>query len=151
MAEDIHDERRSQDCMYYEYLVLQSIFTSPSLSPSPPPPLLPFIPLSFPSPSPSLLLPFIPGPLSPSSHLNFQCMLHTSHPDKEIVLQILGLLRLITLNANLKAQDLLYEEISNRDSVFCGRVYMLLEDVISTFKETWAKLDSCITSVFITV
>ena len=97
-------------------------------------------PLSLP-PSPSLL-PLLPSP-SLSFSPSFQCMLHMSHPDKEIVLQILGLLRLITLNANLKAQDFLYEEISNRDSVFCARVYMLLEDVISTFKETWAKLDTC--------
>ena len=68
-------------------------------------------------------------------------MAHLNYDNPEIVLQILGLLRLFTDDANIESQKVIFEEISgDRDSVFCRRVYELLEEVISTFSETWAKL-----------
>ncbi len=66
-------------------------------------------------------------------------MSHLNHDNPEIVLQILGILRLMTLNANVEAQDAVFSEISDRDSAFCRRVHGRLEGVISTFSETWAK------------
>ena len=71
-------------------------------------------------------------------------MAHLNYDNPEIILQILGLLRLFTDDANIESQKVIFEEISgDRNSVFCRRVYELLEEVISTFSETWAKLVQC--------
>ena len=58
-----------------------------------------------------------------------------------MILQVLALLRLITLDPNTEAecQTAVFELISMRDSVFCHRVHGLLQDVSDTFKETKAE------------
>ncbi len=68
-----------------------------------------------------------------------QCMNYLNQDNPEIVLQILGILKLMTWNANINAQDGIFGEISHRDSAFCRRVYRLMEGAISTFSGTWAK------------
>ena len=67
-------------------------------------------------------------------------MAHLNNDNPEIILLILGLLRLLTWGANIESQNVIFEEISDRNSVFCRKVYELLEEVISTLSETWAKL-----------
>ena len=69
-------------------------------------------------------------------------MMHLNHKSDEVVVQVLGLVKLMTLNANIKAQDQVFEIIGDRDSMFCRRVYELLDDCTDTFRETWAKLVS---------
>ncbi len=66
-------------------------------------------------------------------------MYHLSNDNPEIELQILGILRLMTWNANVDVQDDVFIEMSDSYSEFCEKVYRLLEGVLSSFIGTWAR------------
>lgn len=68
-------------------------------------------------------------------------MLLMNHDNDKIMIQIFGLLTLLTANANEKAQDEVFKAVvSNNDSIFCQKLYCILESVSATFTETWAML-----------
>ena len=59
---------------------------------------------------------------------------HLDNVNDEVALHVLGLLKHLTYNANQHAQNEIWECISSRESVFCERVYTLLENVIAVFE-----------------
>ena len=46
----------------------------------------------------------------------------------------------MTYNANKHAQDSIWRTISSRESIFCARVYKLLENVTAVFGNPVARL-----------
>ena len=58
---------------------------------------------------------------------------HLDHVNDKVALQVLGLLKHLTYNASEHAQDSVFKLISSGESIFCERVYKLLENSIAFF------------------
>ena len=67
-------------------------------------------------------------------------MAHLDHVYDDVALQVLGLLKHLTYNANEHAQNSVFKHISSGESTFCERVYKLLENAIAVFNHPVLRL-----------
>lgn len=64
-------------------------------------------------------------------HVNFQVMLHLSHPSDKVVVQVLGFLRAILYLGNPCAQEKIGHLCNDKDSKFIQKIHKMLGNVIS--------------------
>ena len=66
-------------------------------------------------------------------------MLHFSHPDHEVAIQMLGFLVAILYCGNENAQNDIYHLCSHKDTNFIQKIYKMLDTVISNVSHTDVK------------
>ena len=70
-----------------------------------------------------------------------QCMLNLKcSENSDVTLQVLSVLKMMAVQGYVAAQDEIYKLIHDRDSAFCDRVHMLLQERVTIFSESIARL-----------